>query len=279
MEIKHKNKLTTGNSRDKLAYGIGNEKHTVIKKFQTDIKKAKLNIQKQKKFQEIRYSDVRIKAVPVESERIEKDEYLVTMPYIEGVVGEDYAKFGTTRHSRKLRVGLDAIVMSEMTSSEYKTIQSKIFKEKIEEILAQNIESEHKVWIESIYREIKDSYKMPIGVCHGDLTLNNIIYSDGEFNLIDFLSGYIESPLQDVAKIMQDFKYGWSFRYMNEPEKIKASIFTNSAIPESLKFWGQVFKAELSLVNKISIARIAPYVSDEKTNRWLKETSRRIFNE
>ena len=53
--------------------------------------------------------------------------------------------------------------------------------------------------------------KYPLGVCHGDLTLSNILIDvdNMDLYLIDFLDSFIENPLLDIIKIRQDTKYYW----------------------------------------------------------------------
>lgn len=53
--------------------------------------------------------------------------------------------------------------------------------------------------------------EIPIGTCHGDFTLSNILIdpSNMELYLIDFLNSFIETPLFDIIKLRQDTKYYW----------------------------------------------------------------------
>ena len=53
---------------------------------------------------------------------------------------------------------------------------------------------------------------VPNGDCHGDLTFENIIIKDGEIYLIDFLDSFVNSPLIDQGKLMQDTFTAWSYR-------------------------------------------------------------------
>ena len=53
--------------------------------------------------------------------------------------------------------------------------------------------------------------KYPIGICHGDLTLSNILIDvdNMDLYLIDFLDSFIDNSLLDIIKIRQDTKYYW----------------------------------------------------------------------
>jgi len=57
-----------------------------------------------------------------------------------------------------------------------------------------------------------DERDIPMGFCHGDLTLSNILVrrKSKKVCLIDFLDTFLESPVQDMVKIRQDTKYMWS---------------------------------------------------------------------
>jgi hypothetical protein len=62
---------------------------------------------------------------------------------------------------------------------------------------------------------------IPEGFCHGDLTFSNILV-DGKSRRIaafDFLDSFVESPLQDIAKIRQDTSYYWICESENTLEK------------------------------------------------------------
>ena len=41
--------------------------------------------------------------------------------------------------------------------------------------------------------------KIPIGICHGDLTFSNILFNGNNYYLIDFLDSFIEYPLMDIV--------------------------------------------------------------------------------
>ena len=53
--------------------------------------------------------------------------------------------------------------------------------------------------------------KVPVGFCHGDLTFSNLLVNakSRRIALFDFLDSFVESPLQDLAKLRQDTAYFW----------------------------------------------------------------------
>jgi Ser/Thr protein kinase RdoA (MazF antagonist) len=112
--------------------------------------------------------------------------------------------------------------------------------------------------------------KVPVGPCHGDLTLSNIILSPTTgVILIDFLDTFIDSPLQDVAKLNQDFLCGWSFRNAPAAVQVKASLFTKAAYPKFAIEITKSYKRQVDLFTIMSLARIAPYIKDVITEQWL----------
>ncbi|MBE6374071.1 MAG: hypothetical protein E7055_18635 [Lentisphaerae bacterium] len=65
----------------------------------------------------------------------------------------------------------------------------------------------------------------PVGSCHGDFTLSNILFQDSTLYLIDFLDSFIETPLMDLVKLRQDTRYCWSqFLYQDPFDCVKNRI-------------------------------------------------------
>ena len=80
--------------------------------------------------------------------------------------------------------------------------------------------------IEKIFLSL-DERDLPVGFCHGDLTLSNILIKRGskKICLIDFLDTFLESPIQDMVKIRQDTRYMWSLNLYPLPVDLtKVSI-------------------------------------------------------
>ena len=75
-----------------------------------------------------------------------------------------------------------------------------------------------------IYFTILEKMNIPVGYCHGDLTLSNILINPGnrKLYLIDFLDNFVETPLQDIVKLRQDTYFFWTLSMCNfKFDKIK----------------------------------------------------------
>jgi thiamine kinase-like enzyme len=111
-----------------------------------------------------------------------------------------------------------------------------------------------------------------MGNCHGDFTFSNMIVSEnGDICLIDFLETFLETPLQDIAKLMQELKYYWSLRYLSSPCYLKAKtsaawMLSNSQVVARAYCEHPIAMKVLEIM---CIARIAPYVKDDCTMTWL----------
>ena len=107
---------------------------------------------------------------------------------------------------------------------------------------------------------------MPIGVCHGDLTLSNILFTDSGYHFIDFLDSFIETPIQDVVKLRQDTKYAWSLMmYTGKYNDVHIKMifeYIDNIIYKYIKKhdWYKYY----SVLQYINILRIVPYVKEEK---------------
>jgi len=65
--------------------------------------------------------------------------------------------------------------------------------------------------------DISGELSLPVGSCHGDLTLSNMLFNGSRVYLIDFLDSFVETPLMDIVKLRQDTRYGWSFLMFKRP--------------------------------------------------------------
>ena len=112
-------------------------------------------------------------------------------------------------------------------------------------------------------------------MCHGDLTLSNMILKKNKICLIDFLKTYNDGILQDLSKVYQEFVLGWSSRQLSEQEKLRSKIICKKIINK--KFFDLFSKKILKHLHfeiLMTLFRIFPYVNknDYLTIKWLKNS-------
>ncbi|ELJ8537250.1 phosphotransferase [Vibrio cholerae] len=258
----------------------------VEKSITSAIEKNYLGIKKQHKFQTIKTPSFDILAIP--TVQIEKSEHKLTilMPYIDGLGGERVAYRGSKTVAKNLKIALDFYLLNSISKSEDGTYPVAEIHKKIENIkytlngkdalfplLAQQIDSFSAFCTKDL--------NIPLGECHGDLTLANLkITEANQLYLFDFLSCEINSPLQDAAKIIQDFEHGWSFRKEKESIRIKGEIFCEYAYPSFLKTLDRLFWYEMRVIETLTLLRIFPYidVKDIITIDWFNRAIIKSIN-
>lgn len=65
---------------------------------------------------------------------------------------------------------------------------------------------------------------LPQSLCHGDFTLENIIYSNGKFYMLDTVTGPYDSWVFDIAKMRQDIDGRWFLRNTNTELTVQLKI-------------------------------------------------------
>lgn len=107
-------------------------------------------------------------------------------------------------------------------------------------------------------------------LCHGDLTLENILIDKQEkIWLIDHLDSFFPHYWQDISKLHQDLSGEWfRFRYphINVP-KYTLSYLSNHLLQNVLKIEPSYFLAHYGLLALV-FARILPYTTDDCTRQF-----------
>ena len=125
---------------------------------------------------------------------------------------------------------------------------------------------------ENVFTNMPEEFEMPVGICHGDLTFSNILFSSNKFYFIDYLDSFIETPIQDIVKLRQDTKYFWStMMYKKKYDVVRLNIIFNyidNKISEHFENFEYYFRNydRLQLMN---ILRILPYVKEEKVRDFV----------
>lgn len=255
----------------------------VYKSINDDVPRTVRSLEKQKNFAAIDTIEYKIQATPINYWQ-EPDRLIAKMPYIEGISGAQISSHGNKALAKNIRLSLNNFFIDAIANSKEVQISNRIFLDKIDEIRSRPhpLEISESLtaainWIES---NIQETLNIPVGRCHGDLTLSNMIITQShELYLLDFLDSYIETPLQDAAKIFQDMIYGWSFRNETSALRLRSQLFCESAFPDYLNILERIYQREMPIFKLMTVLRIAPYISDsdQKTVDWFNRAIKQIL--
>ena len=117
-----------------------------------------------------------------------------------------------------------------------------------------------------------NSLRIPVGVCHGDLTFSNILFCGQQYCLIDFLDSFIETPLQDIVKLRQDSQHLWScLMYQNPYDALRLKLISQYVDERIDKHFSQYnwYNENYQVMQLMNMLRILPYAKEEKVVAYL----------
>jgi len=127
----------------------------------------------------------------------------------------------------------------------------------------------------SLDKYLYDEINLPVGFCHGDLTLSNILFNpnSNQIVFIDFLDSFIESPIVDIAKIRQDTRHLWSsFIYKQKHDKIKIKLSLDYLDKKFVEGFEKLpFYRHYKLFQFINLLRILPYAKNKETTNFIRK--------
>ena len=161
----------------------------------------------------------RLKRQKEKQEKFESELHFLRAPVVysskinsflmEYIAGKDFVSFLTEKCKADIDQFAEQIsnyIFENLSKCVIKTVHKSIIQKKLKDT-----QRKRSLLCLPQFLELTPEYiEIPVGISHGDLTLSNIIFKDKELILIDFLDGFIETPLMDMAKIRQDTYYKWS---------------------------------------------------------------------
>lgn len=213
----------------------------------------------------------------------EEGLFYFDMEYIQGMTLAEYIK---TMEIGKVKGLVESLVFSlipeqkaQVTEEEKKKI-TEIFSRKIFELkncLAGKKESVINKAL--LLLEDHDWSVMKSSLCHGDLTLENIIIKNDRLYYIDFLDSFYDSWFLDVGTLLQDVQVMWSYRFQNEISMntvLRLIVFRDLLIDEINKVDpSYVVEIYYALLQKL--IRIFPYTTDEQTYHFLLQKTEMVL--
>lgn len=120
-----------------------------------------------------------------------------------------------------------------------------------------------------------DINSLPKSMCHGDLTLSNIIFGQHKLWLFDMLDTFMDSYILDLVKLKQDLYYNWSSKIQQKNtirvQQAKRYIWCN--LYESKK---HLFDNEwFDFFDTLNIVRIKPYLKNTMHKNVFNEMIKR----
>lgn len=217
-------------------------------------------IKKQSEFNSMKIERMKCPAIIERAKNEEGLEYF-TMEYVKG---KDYLDFLNYSSPEEIDIFIESILkyLEFLRSDEIKCTDlqfSEMCKSKLNSIEKDIPHKEFLNFIENKISSLKN-IDVPMSFCHGDLTLSNILFSNKNVFLLDFLDSYIESWVIDLVKLKQDLFYFWSF--LKDEEELNLRC-----VQSSLKIWKSIEKKykktvnseEFKVLEALNFLRIYPY--------------------
>lgn len=194
---------------------------------------------------------------------IEGDDFI--MEFCEGDSVLDIIEYRKTDVISDFLEKLEIFLTWEFNNAFIQKIDKSILINKLSEIFT---EYPRKIEIIDKINKI-ENICIPIGFCHGDFTFSNMIFSN-KIILIDFLDSYIESPVQDLAKLLQEINLYWTINMSivsRDLTKLKIGYEyiktkTNAMIKKLCNIYKIDYKI-LKIFYIIVLFRIFPYIKDK----------------
>ena len=186
---------------------------------------------------------------------------------MEFIVAKDFIQFLSEADRRSLDGFLGTIVdfiRRNLALSQTADVSEPVLA-KLSELAARNVPAKY---IAAARSRCARPVLIPVGPCHGDLTLSNLLFKGDRLYLLDFLDCYVESPLQDIVKLRQDTRFGWSLQ-------LYQADFNWPKIQIALRYLDQKLAAAFcpdewherhhELFQLVNLMRVLPYCTEVKT--------------
>lgn len=197
------------------------------------------------------------------------------MQYIQGMTLAEYIK---TMEIGKIRGLVESLVDSLVPKTESDAVSDnavvQIFAKKLADLRSM-LKDHHNVVIDNALDllEAHDWGKLTPTMCHGDMTLENIIIKNDRLYFIDFLDSFYESWFLDVGTLLQDVQVMWSYRFQkntNMNTVLRLIVFRDLLL-DSIRAINPDYESEIYYALLQKLIRIYPYTTDEHTYNFLNE--------
>lgn len=231
----------------------------------------------------IKIKNLKINKIKIESFKTLKKKKYFVMNYINGYSSDLILKNLGVNEIKILSEFFKNYFSRLKDSTKWERIERKFFLQKIKNV-KKNIKQKELLKLfndneKYLFIKLNKIKYYPTGICHGDLTLSNIIVRNYKIYLIDFLTTYKDSIAQDLSKIYQEFILGWSSRFLSENDIVRSKIICENIVDK--KFFKSFSKEMLTVLEFeiiLTLLRIFPYVNknDIRTIKWLRDSLNKV---
>jgi len=190
---------------------------------------------------------------------------------MEFIAARDFVQFLSEADRQGLNDFIDVIggfIESNLVSAQRMEVSTAIH-EKLEELRNRGVSQ---AYLAAARARCQQPVWVPVGRCHGDLTLSNLLFKNEHLYLIDFLDCFVESPLQDIVKLRQDTFFGWSLALyqaeFNWPRVQIALRYLDQRIVNRFEScdW---YRQHYVLFQLVNLMRVLPYCAERKTTELI----------
>lgn len=196
------------------------------------------------------------------------DRNSITMQYINGVDMKNYIAHADINQIDQLLNFVNRYI-EKFIHSPQRDISTEIIN-KLQYIEHNCNLSDVQVDLDLLYNQLPK--KVPVDSVHGDFTLDNMLYYQNNFYLIDANPTDINSVYYDAAKLLQDLDCNWFIRQL--PNKTNYKVAT-SYISRQLKKQWQFLNNHYILI--FMLLRILPYATQTNNRNFLTKEINRLW--
>ena len=204
-----------------------------------------------------------LNALPFNTPKIyEVTDNKIVMEYINGQDMASYLESATEEDVEKLIEFITEYINWCLDNSQYADFY--------EPVLAKVLDLGKEINLSFILKEKWSD--IPMSLIHGDFTLENIMYSNGKFYLIDANPTNLNSVYFDANKLRQDIDSLWFVRH--KKNKLHYKIVCDK-ISKKLKKRFNFMQNDTIMI--LMLSRILPYTKDNFTKNFLLEELEKLW--
>ena len=273
-------------SDNKISFLKINHKYFIKKKIKFFDKREIDSINKQNKFNSFFIDDYKVISAKITYD-LNKNRSFYLIDFYQGKNGMDLLLTGNVKEIKILNKFFLNNYFNFNNKISYEKISKYIFLKKIEEIEKKIKNKKFIFFKDKIILNIKKKFSKDVyypknNVCHGDLTLSNIIVNSTKkyIVLFDFQKTYNDNIIQDYSKIYQDMVLNWTARKFSPNHKTRACVVYENLVPKN--YWDKLDPMLLKPIKQevsMTLLRILPYVKsgDILTLKWLNSSLKKIL--